>query len=166
MSVRLWLVRHAATDWSEARRFCGSTDVPLNSRGRQQARTLGQRLAAMGFTSIWSSDLTRAEETAHLAVGGAAADPRLRELHFGELEGKRWEDCTADMRAALLAFDGFRAPDGESVGELRRRVLAFVNALADGDHLAFTHGGVIRVLLREGGRDEEVPPAGLQQVVL
>lgn len=166
MSVRLWLVRHAATDWSEAHRFCGSTDVPLNARGRQQARALGERLAAEGFTSTWSSDLARAEETGRLAVGGAAADPRLRELHFGELEGKRWEDCTADMRAALLAFDGFRAPGGESVGELRSRVLAFVDTLADGDYLVFTHGGVIRVLLRERGRDEEIPPAGLQQVVL
>jgi len=166
MSVRLWLVRHAATDWSEARRFCGSTDVPLNTRGRRQARALGERLAPEGFTSIWSSDLARAEETGRLAVGGAVPDPRLRELHFGELEGKRWEDCTADMRGALLAFDGFQAPGGESVGELRRRVLSFVESLAHGDHLVFTHGGVIRVLLREGGRDEELPPAGLQQVVL
>jgi len=166
MSVRLWLVRHGATDWSEAGKFCGWADIPLNTRGRRQARALGQRLAAKGFTSIWSSDLARAEETGRLAVGGAAADPRLRELHFGELEGKRWEDCTADMRAALLAFDGFRAPDGESFGELRRRVLAFVNALADGDHLVFTHGGVIRVLLREGGRDQEVPPGQLKRVVL
>lgn len=165
MSVRLWLVRHAATDWSEAHRFCGSTDVPLNVRGRRQARALGERLATERFTSVWSSDLARAEETGRIAVGGAAADPRLRELHFGELEGKRWEDCTADMRAALLAFDGFRAPGGESVGELRTRVLAFVETLADGDHLVFTHGGVIRMLLRER-RDEEVPPAGLQRVVL
>jgi 2,3-bisphosphoglycerate-dependent phosphoglycerate mutase len=166
MSVRLWLVRHAATDWSEAHRFCGSTDVPLNARGRRQARALGVRLGAKTFKGMWSSDLTRAEETGRLAVGGTATDPRLRELHFGELEGKRWEDAAADVRAALLAFDGFGAPGGESVGELRNRVLAFVGTLGDGDHLVFTHGGVIRVLLREQGRDEEVPPAGLQQVVL
>jgi len=166
MSVRLWLVRHGATDWSEAGKFCGWADIPLNARGRRQARALGERLAGKRFTSIWSSDLARAEETGRLAVNGAAADRRLRELRFGDLEGRRWEDCPADMRAALLAFDGFRAPGGESVGEFRRRVLAFVDTLADGDHLVFTHGGVIRVLLREGGRDQEVPPGQLKRVVL
>lgn len=158
MSVRLWLVRHGVTDWSDAARLAGWTDIPLNDAGRFQAVRLGERLAGKTFAGIWSSDLRRATETARLAVGGASADRRLRELDFGRLEGTRWDQCSAPMREALLGFDGFKAPGGESVRLLRRRVLDFIDGLPDGEHVLFTHGGVIRLLLRERGRDEHVPP--------
>lgn len=164
MTVRLWLVRHGATVWSESGRFCGWSDVPLNAAGRRQARALRERLAREGFAGVWTSDLARAGETARLAVGEAAADRRLRELDFGDLEGRRWEECAPDVREALLRFDGFRAPGGESVNLFRHRVLAFVEGLPEGAHLLVTHGGVIRVLLREAGRMEVVPPGGLRRV--
>jgi 2,3-bisphosphoglycerate-dependent phosphoglycerate mutase len=158
VSIQLWLVRHGSTDWSDAGRFLGWKDVPLNRAGRLQARRLGEDLADVNLTSRWSSDLLRATETAHLAALDAAADPRLRELNFGHLEGRTWNECGADVQEALLRFDGFRAPEGESVLALRARVLAFVDSLPDGDHVLFTHGGVIRVLLREAYRDRRVAP--------
>lgn len=166
MSIRLWLVRHGATDWSEAGRFLGWADVALNRRGRRQARGLRQRLSREPFASVWSSDLVRSTETARLAAGGATSDPRLRELHFGDLEGMRWDDCSPVVQEELLSFDDFRAPGGESVDELRRRVLDFARGLPSGEHLVFTHGGVIRLLLREAGRDGRVAPGALEQVVL
>lgn len=165
MSIRLWLVRHGATDWSDAGRLNGWSDVPLNDRGRVQARLLRRQLARRELTGVWSSDLTRATETAQLAVGEPVPDPRLRELDFGSLEGRRWEECPAEGREALVAFDGFGAPQGESVGELRSRVLEFVEALHDGEHLVFTHGGVIRLLLREEGQDRQVLPGELVRVL-
>lgn len=163
MSVHLWLVRHGATDWSDAARFCGWTDVPLNEAGRRQARAFGDRLTEHRFAGAWTSDLSRAAETARLAVGGAVPDPRLRELRFGRLEGLRWDECPAPVRSALLAFDGFRAPDGESVEELRERVAAFTEGLSGGDHLVFTHGGVIRALRRG---DAEVRPGDFFRLAL
>jgi probable phosphoglycerate mutase len=84
-------------------------------------------------------------------------DPRLRELAFGMLEGRRWEECPGDVRRALAAF-AFEAPGGESVAGLRSRVFRFVEELPEGDHLVFTHGGVIRLLLRETGADRQVMP--------
>jgi probable phosphoglycerate mutase len=166
MSVRLWLVRHGATDWGDAGRFLGWSDVPLNALGRRQAGRLGERLAGERFSSVWSSDLRRASDTARLAVGGATPDRRLRELDFGEMEGRRWEECSIETQEGLIAFDGFRAPGGESVAELRNRVLAFAGDLRSGDHLLFTHAGVIRILLREADRDRHVPPGTLEQVAL
>jgi probable phosphoglycerate mutase len=164
MSVRLWLVRHGATDWSDAGLLNGWTDVPLNERGRLQARSLAERLAGREFAGVWSSDLLRAKDTARLGVGEHKPDRRLRELDFGWLEGRRWEEWPAEVRDALSAFDGFCAPGGESVGELRRRLREFVGALRDGEHLVFTHGGVIRLLLRHEGRDRHVLPGELVQV--
>jgi probable phosphoglycerate mutase len=91
----------------------------------------------------------------------ANPDRRLRELHFGELEGARWEECAPMIRDHLVRFDGFQAPGGESVDQLRSRVLDYVAALPEGDHLVFTHGGVIRLLLREIGTDHAVPPGSV-----
>jgi probable phosphoglycerate mutase len=161
MSARIWLVRHGATDWSDAGRLTGWRDVPLNVVGRRQAQLLRRRLRSIEFEGIWSSDLSRAVETASLAIGGARVDERLRELDFGELEGLTWDQCSAEVQAQLFSFDAFAARGGESVFELRDRILAFTDALADGRHLVFTHGGVIRVLSRLTGRDHPVPPGGL-----
>ena len=165
MSLRLWLVRHGATDWSDAGRLNGWTDVPLNARGMIQARSLSQRLDGEEFVGVWSSDLIRATETARLTVKEPVTDRRLRELNFGRLEGKRWDECPAEVHQALAAFDRFEAPDGEAVAELRSRVLEFVEALPAGEHLVFTHGGVIRLLLRETGGDRQVVPGEFVRVL-
>jgi probable phosphoglycerate mutase len=165
MSLRLWLVRHGSTDWSDAGRLNGWTDVPLTERGRLQATSLAERLHGRRFAGVWSSDLTRAIETARLAVGEAVPDPRLRELDFGVLERRPWEEIPVTARHALAAFDGFAAPGGESVAELRSRVRQFVGELPEGEHLVFTHGGVIRVLLRETGADRHVLPGEIVQLL-
>lgn len=166
MTRRLSLVRHAVTRWTLAGRITGWTDVPLNAVGRAQAAQLGERLAARSFDSVWCSDLCRATQTATIAVGLGRADPRLRELDFGRLEGLTWDACPPGLRRDLVAFDDFRAPGGESVGDLRRRVLDVIAGLPSGDHLLITHGGVIRTLLRWTGRDGAVAPGELIELTV
>jgi 2,3-bisphosphoglycerate-dependent phosphoglycerate mutase len=147
------MVRHGETDWNANRRFQGWTDVALTDVGRAQATMLAESLVGLRFHSVWSSDLTRAVETARLAYGEPVADHRLRELNFGDLEGSVWEDLTPSLRAELVAFDGFAAPGGESMGEFKARIVEFLDALPAGDHLVVTHGGVIRMVTRECGSD-------------
>jgi broad specificity phosphatase PhoE len=143
MSARLWLVRHGATDWSDAGRLNGWTDVPLNERGRAQATWLAGQLKGREF-----------------------ADRRLRELDFGALEGRRWEEISAEVQRALITFDGFEAPEGESVAELDSRVFRFLQELPRGEHLVVTHGGVIRTLLRRSGNDLQPAPGELVRLNL
>lgn len=88
-------------------------------------------------------------------------DERLAEFDFGSLEGKVWDECSPEIQAALLAFDDFAAPGGESVPELRARVDSFLEELQPGDHVVFTHGGVIHALMRSQGRDRMIPPASV-----
>lgn len=159
--MRLWLVRHGATDWSETGRLCGWTDIPLSSQGRRQAELVRSWIHGRKFEGVWSSDLIRAADFARLAVGGASSDVRLRELDFGELEGRSWHDCDHPTRNALLRFEGFAAPGGESVAELGERVAAFLSGLAIGDHLVFTHGGVIRLLTHQRGITSSPAPGEL-----
>lgn len=162
---RLVLVRHGATAWTDQHRLLGWTDLPLTPEGEAQARALRGRLRGP-FDRVYSSDLQRALRTAALAWGLARPDPRLRELHFGAWEGADWFGLPDAARQALLRFDDFAAPAGESAQDLLRRVRAFVAELPPGRHLLFTHGGVVRALLRACGRDAFPAPCEIHEVEL
>jgi probable phosphoglycerate mutase len=157
----LWLVRHGETPASKGRTLAGWADVPLTPRGEDQASALRPLLAGERFEAVWSSDLRRAITTARLAWGEPRRDVRLREMSFGELEGRPWEALEPGVQEGLARFEGFGAPGGESFDDLRARVHSFVDALAAGRHLLFTHGGVVRLLSREVGEDHFVPTGTL-----
>ncbi|MEX2651706.1 MAG: histidine phosphatase family protein [Acidimicrobiia bacterium] len=158
LTKTLVLVRHGATAWSESGRLCGWSDVPLSNLGRNQARSVRDRIEPRSFTGIWTSDLTRACEFARLVRDGARPDPRLREFDFGEIEGNTWAECDPTIQAALASFDDFDALGGESVAGFRSRVVEFVDELSSGAHLVFTHGGVIRLLTRLSGEEQSPSP--------
>ncbi len=158
----LWLVRHGQTPWNREGRLTGWTDVPLTRLGQGQARALSVWLRAERFCGVWASDLQRALHTARLAYGEpqeAVAD--LREINFGQLEGLSWAGLPEEHKTALLAFEGFQAPGGESTAQLRQRIYRFLGGLPAGRHLIFTHGGVLRMLLRDLGQDRWVPPCAV-----
>ena len=157
----LWLVRHGQTPASLNRRLAGWEDVPLTETGEEQAAALRPALDGRRFDGVWCSDLRRAVSTARLAWGDAVPDRRLRELSFGELEGVPYETMDPRWQEALARFEAFAPPGGESLEDLRARVMSFVDSLAPGRHLVFTHGGVVRLLSREVGEDGFVPTGTL-----
>ncbi|GIW29282.1 MAG: alpha-ribazole-5'-phosphate phosphatase [Meiothermus sp.] len=158
----LWLVRHGETPWNQEGRLTGWSDVPLTALGEQQARALSGWLAAERFERVVASDLQRAIQTARLAYGEPQeVSVALRELEFGQLEGLKWAELPEAYKAALLAFDGFQAPGGESTAQLRCRVYGFFDRLPAGRHLVFTHGGVLRMVLRELDQDRFLPPCAV-----
>lgn len=158
MSKELWLVRHGQTTRNRDGQLAGWDDVHLTEVGEAQASALRDRLAGERFDQAWSSDLSRAMRTAALGWGEVPTDARLREIHFGDLEGLPWQDLAVEHKDALLKFEGFCAPNGESLAQLEARVMSFVDALPLGRHLLFTHGGVIRLLCHRLGQSEFVQP--------
>lgn len=112
-------VRHGITDWNIQGIAQGSSDVPLNEMGRQQAELLANRLATEeGWDLIISSDLSRAKETAeiigrqlHLPI--SHFDTRLRERSGGKIEGtteeERLEKWGPDWRNLDLAMENLDA---------------------------------------------------------
>ncbi len=151
--MELWLIRHGETLWNREGRLLGWTDLPLSPTGEAQARALKGLLPTL---PAHSSDLRRALRTAALAGFRPQATPALREIHFGALEGASWEGLDPAQKEALLRFEGFHPPGGESLDVFQERVLRFLEGLK-APSLLFTHGGVIRMILRALGEDGLVP---------
>lgn len=159
MRVELWLVRHGETLWSREGRLTGWSDPDLTPKGQTQAAALRPWLSTGLFTAVYSSDSRRAAQTARRAHSDMPLiDPRLRELNFGRLEGTRWDELGKNHQEALVAFDDFVAPDGESTAQMLGRLRDFFDSLPPERYLCFTHGGPIRAVLRVVGQDHLVSP--------
>jgi len=131
---RLYLIRHGEVAWNRENSYIGSTDLPLNDEGRRQAELLADRLKGTDLAGVYSSDLSRARETAEIIAErldlSVVIVPELRELDYGEWEGmpeielpKRYPELYAQWRAPPAArrsgsFGIARAP--RSSGSRRR----------------------------------------------
>ena len=62
----LYIVRHGETDWNVEHRYLGSTDLPLNERGLEQAAVLADRFQDISLAAVYASDLTRSYQTAEI----------------------------------------------------------------------------------------------------
>lgn len=156
MSTRqivLW--RHGRTEWNVAGRVQGTSDIPLDDTGRQQAIDAAEQLASLNPTRIISSDLSRAHETAK-ALGArigveVETDPRFREMHFGEREGLTWREAWKKFPGGMRAWvdgDETQIPGSEThlaAGE--RFADGLRERLAQGEDdvvVVVAHGGVLR----------------------
>lgn len=151
MSERLpqiYLARHGETEWSRSGRHTGLTDIPLTSRGEDEAQRLGERLRGISFAHVLTSPLARAKRTCELAGFGLAAqvDADLVEWNYGEFEGLKTHEIRQSHPTWLVFRDG--CPQGESVAQISARadrVVARLRSL-DGDVLVFSSAHFLRVL--------------------
>ena len=155
VATTIVLARHGETDWNRERRFQGHADVPLNDAGRAQAAQLAARLADEPFSSVYTSPLRRAAETAELVAARLGVEVRphvaLKEVDVGSWSGLSVQDVEARYPEEYARWLENRASgwhDGETWEELAARVVAGLHEIArghPGEHvLAVTHGGPIR----------------------
>ena len=120
MTSTLLLVRHGETAHNAAGRWQGQSDIPLSEIGRQQACRLAEvlpRIAAEYLpTVVYSSDLSRAIETAEILLSSIAGpvhykSSALRERGYGSWEGKSRAECAELWPGHSRPHDGESWPD-------------------------------------------------------
>ncbi len=159
----LIFIRHGETDWNVEARLQGQKDIPLNDRGRAQARRNGEVLfetvrEIAGFDFV-ASPLSRAGETMRivrtalrLPPDSFRIDPDLLEITFGAWEGFTLAELAADGSDAARRREadkwGYVPPNGESYRMLAARV---------GRWLAASCRGLLLLLLLLGIGPDRIP---------
>ena len=137
--TRIILVRHGQTEWNRVERFRGRADVPLNETGLAQAEATGKRVASEWQpVAVYTSPLSRSVKTAESIAKHydlkVQIHPGLADIDYGEWQGlspeeasQRWpEEIDAWYNRPHLA----RIPGGETLDDLRARLMQTVNELA------------------------------------
>ena len=158
--VTLYFLRHGETDWNAAARYQGQVDIPLNDKGRAQARRNGEALRLIlpnpSALDYVTSPLGRTRETMSivrtalgLSIDGVRHDARLREMNYGHWEGQLASDLpqTDPEGMAERARDWWhwRPIGGESYEDLTERVRDWLDTV-ERDTVVASHGGVSRAL--------------------
>ncbi len=145
----LW--RHGQTTWNVERRFQGQTDIPLDETGEAQAEFTARRLATLRPDAIFTSDLSRAYQTASalskLTGLKTTPDKDLRERAGGDWEGLNDEEIRTRYPAERASWN---PPNGEPTAAVADRVAAAFTRIAqtlDGGQLAVvvSHGAALRL---------------------
>lgn len=158
----IFVIRHGETDWNREKRFQGGTDIPLNDLGREQARTLCVHMVELKIEYVVSSNLSRAHETALIAIQDLKLpiqkDERLRETNIGEAEGLTFEELNEKFgpngierwRSYEERDLDFRYPNGESKRQMmvrvRQAILDIAQNIPQQNIAIFAHGMVMRAL--------------------
>jgi len=157
----IYLVRHGETDWNREHRIQGSTDIPLNQTGRDQAAVTGALLASRQWDGVYASPLSRAFETGaiiarELGLPEPEAVPEVAERRYGAAEGLTGDEIDARFPGTTPV------PGRETREEVAARVIPAIVALAErhpGENIVLvSHGGVIRTILNVVAPDEHPEP--------
>ncbi len=155
--MRFVLVRHGETEYNRKGIIMGWKQVPLTTRGQEQARKLGERLARQyTIRHVFSSDLVRAQQTTSVIKTYLSDDilvtymEGLRERKWGDFEGRP----SRDLLRLGKRIDEIDPPNGETGIQFYQRCVNafktiehFATWEEDDDILIVSHGGTTRQIL-------------------
>ena len=152
MDKVLIFLRHGQAESNAGGYYGGQHDVPLTALGRQEAADTAPMLAGVQFDKVYCSDLSRAMDTAALAIPGCNPEirPEIREVALGEVTLKTTAECTAlwgEHFTQNRAKGNFEPFGGESLEMLDKRIGDFLDEIiAKEDEKIIgivSHGGAI-----------------------
>ena len=139
MKTRFILVRHGESQANLENRFAGQIDIPLTETGRMQAECTGEFLKNEKIDVFFSSELTRAYETACIVAKHhnlpVTKVKGLNEINGGEWENKSYPEIEKyfpdnynvwNTTIGLTQCNG-----GENVLEVQQRVYSTIKKIAE-----------------------------------
>ncbi|MCR5809904.1 MAG: bifunctional adenosylcobinamide kinase/adenosylcobinamide-phosphate guanylyltransferase [Lachnospiraceae bacterium] len=158
LTRHILLLRHGRTKANEEHLYCGSTDWPLSEEG-SKCLTQKSGIYGTGWESFYTSGLIRTKETLELLFGEQETvieEPDLREMDFGDFEGKSYEMLKDDQAyREWISGDNERniCPGGESGEQMRIRVRRALDRILQNDPakriVIVTHGGPIAAIMQQ-----------------
>ena len=148
---RLYLIRHGHPDFPIGSRIClGQTDTPLGPLGHLQGVLLARTFRNVPLQAVYTSPLSRADETAHYLSPHPILEPLLKEQSTGRWDGLSFDDIKTRWPEAYEArsYDAtLPMPNGEDIADATLRFTTAVQQIlnnSSGDVAIVAHAGVIR----------------------
>ena len=157
--LEIYLTRHGETQWNKIKRMQGQGNSPLTDFGIKQAEWLAQRLKSKEFTTIYTSPLGRAKDTAVIVNSVLTTelieDDRLKEIFMGDWEGRLVSELEEAYPKENDAFwhnpVAFEMKGKESFQEVRDRAADFFEELIrkheDGKILIVAHAIILKGMM-------------------
>lgn len=183
--LELVLVRHGETDSNIKGTYLGWTDVELNARGIEQARTAKEKLHGAAIDGIFSSPLLRAKQTAEIINESFTVEIQwvdaLKERNFGAWDNLTYKEIVdrypEEHDLWTKDWINYCMAEGESSIQAFRRVIGFVDELVTkhkkGTFLLVTHLGCVRKIIShllgmglEGSWRFKVDNAGICRIII
>lgn len=128
--TKIYFVRHGESEWNIINKVQGQKNSLLTDNGKEQAEKLANRLKNHNIDIIYSSDLTRAYETAVTIGNKKNMEPivnkNLQEMNFGIWEGMLFSDIKSKYKEDYLKWvkspELLEIPEGENIQDLEKRV--------------------------------------------
>ncbi len=154
----IYLIRHGESEYNAKKIIQGHIDTNLSPKGFVQARLVGEYLKKFNIQKIISSDLRRAYQTAttisDILDMEVIIDKRIREMHFGEWEGRTYEHIyqnnLEDFQNWLKNPVACPLPSQEDIKKFVNRLNLFINDLKkmEEENIAVVaHGGSIQGII-------------------
>ena len=129
--TKIILVRHGQTAWTSENRIQGWLDIKLNEKGLRQAKRIAKELKRKKIDAIYSSELSRAYETAKIIAKPhklkVKKDINLNELNQGKWQGLLVKEARRKYKELYRRWEeeplSVRPPGGESISDLYERAL-------------------------------------------
>jgi alpha-ribazole phosphatase len=150
------LVRHGESEMNRDGLFFGWLDPKLTEKGMEQANKAKSVIENFKYDEIYSSDLSRARETADIVnYQGLPVNvsQELREINFGIFEGLTYgeikEKYPVEVKLWKEKWQEYDYENGENVTQLQKRAVEFLKSLdkEKKDIVVVTHWGVINCIL-------------------
>lgn len=159
MATTLYIIRHGEAEGNIYRRIQGHFNGGITPRGKRQIQRLRKRLEGIKFDAVYSSDLTRAVETAMAAAGPNGLKPiiraDLREFSFGPWEDLPWGEAFYAVPEVLINFNrnplDYYIEGAETYPQVAERMVKAITEICENHPnqvvAVFTHGSALRTFL-------------------
>ncbi len=175
--MKVYLVRHGETEWNRMGRIQGWEDIPLSREGIMQAHVLREKLKDVPLHAVYSSDLSRAIQTAEIIAEphGLEVIPLwgLREAKRGLLNGLTYKEIEEQYPDFLRNFirDPYRTrpPEGESLEDSEQRVrqaLELIREENPGKNVLIVSHALINVIIRSILTGTPITPETYRQMFM
>ncbi|MCX7099703.1 MAG: histidine phosphatase family protein [Methylococcales bacterium] len=157
--MKLYLLRHGETEYSQRGAYCGALDSELTEQGQQMAQAFAAAYQSLSWADIYVSPMKRAIATAQ-PLCDALGQPMiirdgLREIAYGDWEDQEQETVRqhyAQDYLRWLAEPAWNAPTGgETALQVASRAMPIITAIEashkTGNVLVVAHKATLRIII-------------------